>query len=162
MRGWSYRCWSWVRLGFGELDNFLWLFYSVDYTAEIRAPLTSVFVCFFQTAGRRSFAAPSDGAQRPASPLKWGTGWHGRAARSQLTAAPTQTALMEREYPTSSSSIYPFIHIQYPSIIVLFPLSQVCLPYYTPGAWEPVQRLSGWTRPCSDRWPANTSNTLHG
>ncbi len=56
----------------------------------------------FQMVGRRSFAAPSGGARRPASPWRWGTEWHGRAARTRLMAAPTQTALMECAYPTCS------------------------------------------------------------
>lgn len=67
-------------------------------------------LCVFQTAGRRSFAAPSDGARRPASPWRWGTEWHGRAARTQLMAAPTQTAPMERECPARSSSTHPPIY----------------------------------------------------
>lgn len=62
---------------------------------------------------------------------------------------------------TSSSSARPSACSILPSII-LFALSQVCLPHHTPGAWEPVQWLSGWTRPRSDRRPANASYTPHG
>lgn len=104
-----------------NLYIFLWLLCLMDCPVEMRALKTgAVTSCVFQTAGRRSFAAPSDGAQRPASPSTWGTEWHGKAARTQLTAAPTQTALMEREYPTSDSSTHQTMHIQYPSLSSLF------------------------------------------
>lgn len=63
---------------------------------------------------RRSSAAPSEGAQRLASQWRWGIEWHGRAARTPLTAAPTQIVLMERTCPETFSSI----RARYPSMCI--------------------------------------------
>lgn len=39
---------------------------------------------------------------------------------------------------------------------------QICLPYYSPGAWEPVQRLPGRPWSGSDCRTTDISNTPHG
>lgn len=70
----------------------------------------------------RSSAAPSGGAQRLESLLRWGIGWRGRAARTPPMAAPTQTAQKERTCTSSffySMSIQSWLFIG-SSLIVLF------------------------------------------
>lgn len=111
--------------------------------------------------GPRSFGAPSGVAPRPASLWRWGTEWLGRAAKTPRTAAPTRTALMERQYPFCSSPPYRSYYCTH----FLFPICsklQICLPYHSPGAWEPVQWLPGWTGSSSDCRTTDISNTPHG
>lgn len=55
--------------------------------------------------GQKSSAAPFVVVQRLALQWRWGTEWRGRGARILLTAAPTPTARMEREYPCICSTV---------------------------------------------------------